>query len=177
MTFQLRAFSGRQRARVRIGADTEDMLEHLHKACALAGIAHVHKVATPYKIVGRHGKHLLAVPERKSGCDYKGWLCATRQAVVLEAKRWAAKGNRRFPLSVVQQHQQDELDRAVKDGCLALLVVVWGPLKDLYAVEWKALGRPRPVSLSLNDLAPYFVPRDRQSRYLERFLQQSEVTR
>jgi penicillin-binding protein-related factor A (putative recombinase) len=169
--------SGEQRARKRSGDETEEFVETLHQECLDRGIAFVRKLPTPFRVVRSLGKgKLLCVPEKKSGADYVGhMLDGSGRGVFAEVKRCT---DRSFPLSRIEEHQREELDRAHEAGVVALVVIVYGPTlarADLFPVPWNVVrdaiardgSRRGDKSLSPEDLAPHLAWRD--APYLARF--------
>jgi penicillin-binding protein-related factor A (putative recombinase) len=117
-----------------------------------------------FKVIGKCARGLIVVPEKKGGVDYVGHM-ADGRAVYVEAKRCTA---RLFPLSRVEPHQQQALERAMCGGALAILLLIYGPRRDVYAVPWVPLQQGiQPKSLSPEWLEPYLVPPGRA--YLERW--------
>ncbi len=120
--------SAAQSARASTGNRAEDIVGALHEACAAAGVAWVRKLPTPMRALGK-GR---AVFTAKSGVDYMGHH-ADGRAVYVEAKKC---DDDRFYLSKIPQHQRDELDLATSHGCIAVLVVILGVRRDVYAMPW-----------------------------------------
>ena len=119
-----------QSKRVKAGSAAESLVDRANAQLARLGIAYVRKLPTPMKIIGKTPRGLLAVHDAKSGVDYIG---NTSQgiAVYAEAKhvsKWS------FPLARLETHQLDELRRAQRDGCLAVLVIVIG-VNDMVAIN------------------------------------------
>lgn len=165
MTWALKTIDLKQRARKRSGDDTEALVEQLNEALRLRGIAYLRKIPTPFKEIGRCAKGIIVVPRKKSGVDYQGMLLdGSGNAVYVEAKRVTT---RRFHLSRVEPHQKKELDLVLDHAGIAVLLLVYGPLKAVYAIPW-VIARGTTVSLGPEELAPYLVPTG--SHYLSRWV-------
>ena len=109
------------------GDQGEAVVTMQHQLAALRGIGHVIKVPTP--TVGRQGALRFC---SRSTVDYYGVLRGG-QAVVAECKRVATG---RWQRHFVADHQAAALDQAHHLGALALLLIVYGPQCQLYAVPW-----------------------------------------
>jgi len=119
------------------GDSAEARADALHKVCELAGVAYVRRVASNVRIVRnrRSGGTLGAVFTGKSTVDCWGMLLATdkdgARPVAVEIKSCASG---RLDLSILPQHQRDELARVERGGGLALLLVVGR--EAIWAVPW-----------------------------------------
>jgi penicillin-binding protein-related factor A (putative recombinase) len=123
-----RRSSAAQSARASTGNRAEDVIGAMHEECARWGVAWVRKLPTPMRALGKD----RAVFTAKSGVDYMGHDASGR-AVYVEAKKCA--GNR-FYLSAIPKHQREELNRATEHGCIAVLVVILGTQRAVYALPW-----------------------------------------
>jgi penicillin-binding protein-related factor A (putative recombinase) len=145
---QLRAPDGRQRARQRSGADTEALVAALNAACRVRGEAVLRKRPT---LVVR-GEHVAP-----AGVDFHGTLRGGR-AVYVEVKRCTAA---RFGFACLRPSQREELAETSALGALALVLVVYGPRREVYAVPWEeidAAEREGLRSFTREQLQPYRVP-------------------
>jgi len=159
--------SALQRTRRANGKAGEDLLAAHNLVCEHAGVAEVVKIGTEMRIVGMVSPGVYrAVFATPSGVDYRGhMLDGTARSVYVECKH-VADPTERFPLSKVREVQREQLEAANAAGCVAALVIVLGPRRDLYAVPWwEARSR---VSLGLAELEGWWVrPGD---PYLGRFV-------
>ncbi len=59
-------------AKANLGMELEDLLTLACQQYSNKKIANINKIPTPYKIIGKSGKTLLAVPDKKSTVDFIG---------------------------------------------------------------------------------------------------------
>lgn len=137
-----RTRAAQARTRQHNGLVGEDVLEIHNVVCLHARVAQVEKIATPMVIVGTLGPGLFRARfAQKAGVDYRGKLLdGSGRAVFVEAKH-VADAARRFDLGDVREVQRVQLDAADAAGCVAVLAVVRGPRRDLYALPWSEARR------------------------------------
>jgi hypothetical protein len=116
--------------RQRSGADAEAVVEAMLRASEVAGLGRLRK--RHVRVIKRGGELTYCAP---SGCDYHGHLRGGR-AVYLEVKHTTEP---RFALKNIRSAQVEELDRAADDGCVAVVLVLFGPAPHVavaYALPW-----------------------------------------
>jgi hypothetical protein len=148
--------SATQRRRARNGSAGEDLLELHHVVCRHQRVADVVKIGTEMRIVGSVGPGVFrAVFARPSGCDYRGHLLdGSGRGAYIEAKH-VEDPTRRFALRDVREVQRAQLEGALAAGCVAVLAIVLGPRRDLYAVPWSEARTH--ASLGPDELASWWV--------------------
>jgi hypothetical protein len=179
--------SSSRRKSAKLGSRYEDEADRLNAECKAAGVADVQRVASNLKVI-RHlpNGHVEAVPVRKSCLDVRGWFLDPQgqraRAITVEVKGVALEvdaARRPLPVSFGMSHvrpdQVEKLDEAVRDGVLAILLVIHGlpPMSTAYAVPWAEVQKSRLRTLNAEFLAPWRVGRE---PYLKRFLS-AEVSR
>ena len=145
-----------QRRREHNGRIGEDVLEAHNNVCLWSGVAVVAKIPTPMVILGSLGNGVFRTSfGKKAGVDYRGHLLdGTARAVYVECKH-VEDPARRFPLAEVREKQREQLERAVRDSAVAVLAIVRGPRRDLFALPWsEARGH---VSLGDAELREWYV--------------------
>jgi hypothetical protein len=155
--------SAQQSKRSKIGARTEEYVDNLHQACALAKVAWLVRVPTQFRVLGKlpngevRGRFV-----RKASVDYVGWMLNDgARAVTVEVKH---QEDGSFSLSRVEPQQRAALDACLAAGGVAVLLVVT-PLRT-YAVPW-ADARAR-TSMDAIALEPHRV-QVHDVAYLARF--------
>jgi penicillin-binding protein-related factor A (putative recombinase) len=148
--------NSRQRGRARNGNEVEATVDQLNAWCLAAGVAYIHKVATPYLVVRNNPDGTFTARRvKKPGCDYAGvFLDGSKRRVVVEAKGVEAPDGR-FCLSKIRESQRAQLEAYAARGEGAVLLVVRGPAHEAFAVPW-TVARTL-VSLGDAELAPWRV--------------------
>jgi penicillin-binding protein-related factor A (putative recombinase) len=154
-----RANPAHQQRRAHNGKIGEQVMAELNEVCRIARVADVRKIATPMAIVGntvRKGRHLfLTVFAERAGCDFQGRMSdGTGRAVYAECK-YVEDECERFPLSKMRPDQVEQLERALRDHCVAVLVVVRGPQRHVFAIAWEDAREHR--TLGDAELKPWRV--------------------
>lgn len=170
-----RRASAAQSRRSHNGNVGEEIVNALHLRCQLSGVAIVTKVASNLKVVGSLGKGLVkAAMVKKSVVDFLGYSLTSGRVVAVEAKHVAVTPAARTPwapcslsMSRVEDHQRADLDRVLKAGGVAVLLVVHGNLAT-YAVPWsearEVKGTLRGDALEKHKVGP-------REAYLSRWLE------
>jgi len=133
-----------QAERVWGGKDAEELVAAHHDLCLAADVAYVHKVPTPYVVVGRRGPVFHGKYSKKAGCDYRGaYLDGSRtphgRALQVHAEcKSDADPHGAIYLRELRDVQRDALDAAEAAGHCALVLCVFGrgPRRVFYAVPW-----------------------------------------
>jgi penicillin-binding protein-related factor A (putative recombinase) len=152
-----------QHRRAAGGAAAERIVEQHLKACETTGLCVVRRVGTPMKVSGRGRAGVVSARlTGKSTVDYLGTLAGGR-LLAIEVKSIAPKIGpdgrlvpQRFPFSMIEDHQVEDLEAFCSAGGAAMVIVVHGP--DLYAVPWTAICDEKAAggkSLSPAKLAPW----------------------
>ncbi len=141
------------------GAEGEAFAESLHEHALALGIADVRKLPTPLRIIRPVHGGLLCVPQERSTVDYHGhMLDGTGRAVLVEAKRCR---DARFNFKAqLKAHQRKALDDGERSGCVAALLVLYGPTAEPSAFPWfivRAFIEAGAKSLGPIDMAAYRV--------------------
>lgn len=157
-TLRLETQDAAQGDRVKGGQKSEALVESLHDLCASMHIAYVHKVPTPYVIVG-HGKGgtFHARHSKKTGADYRGvMLDGSQRSIRAECKSDADPAGRVY-LRELRPNQREDLDAAHARGDVAVLLVVLGRglQATAFAVPWSEAREC--VGLGPAELRPWRV--------------------
>ncbi len=156
-----------QRKRSKSGKVGEKFADALHAICLREGIAKVEKIATPVKNCGPAGRPGMfrACYAAKAGVDYRGHMRdGSGRAVYVECKH-VADAHAPFDMGDMRAVQIAQLDEALADECVAVLLVVRGG--HGYAIPWgTARGFDR---LGDEQLEPWWIRPG--SAYLARFAQ------
>jgi len=145
-----------QQKRAAGGNRAEELIGDLLAACAAADVAWVIKVPTP--VVPRRKDGELEIKYKaKAGVDYQGHArgkdpLGPSIPVYMEAKKCGAG---RLSLTEVKPHQREILDRALTHRCIALLLVIYGPLRRVYAMPWEIARMHR--TLGADELGEWAV--------------------
>jgi penicillin-binding protein-related factor A (putative recombinase) len=161
---------------VRSGSHSEDLIAQQNQTCLLAGIARVHKIATPFKVIGEIGPFLKCARAKRSTVDYEGtMLDGTGRHIAIECKRCSTA---RFPFGRIEDHQRDELTAVHHAGGVAAVVLVYGPLEHVLTIPWQRMAdliaSVDEASARADWLAPFRVPLG--TPYLARFVRGREGT-
>lgn len=158
----------------RSGASGEAVAASLHMAERVLGVATVRKLPTPLRIIGTCSRGLICCPEERSTVDHFGHMKdGTGRAVVVESKT-LREGRFNFK-SMLKPHQRDALDEATEDGCVAALLIFYGPLLTTHAIPWtrvRELIDSGAKSMTETDIREWEVPSGHS--YLGRFSQRIE---
>lgn len=102
----------------RLGQSTEDLVNQACEVYSIEKRANIYKIPTPFKIIGKKDKYLLAVPSQKSTVDYMGEYMGIPFA--MEVKESINKT--RYPLDPWNReaHQREFLARW--NGCRYYLI-------------------------------------------------------
>lgn len=153
-----------QQRRTRVGQRSERVIEDMHEALELAGVAHVRKVTTPTS--GAPGKGMRFT--KRSGVDFVGViLCGPRagRAVYVEAKH---VDRPRFDLARIEPHQWNELAIAHRAGAASLVLVI-GPTVETWALPFEVLQSARALGHASIPREQLEIFRVRGSHYLTRW--------
>ena len=124
-----------------VGLDLEERLDAYH---ATLTDAHVRRVGTPHRVVGKPARGVFKVAMTgHQGCDFAGWVrlspASLPMPVVLEAK--THDGFDAWSMQAIDEHQRAELHAYAAAGCLALVVLeAWG---SGWLFEWARLSGHR----------------------------------
>lgn len=132
----------------RNGRNAEDLLQSAGNIYERRGEALLCKRYEPHRRIGHAVKGVFrAAMMGESGPDYSIWL-PSGEAGFIEMK--SRKGGR-IPLSAVKGLQRTMLDRAVRWGQLAFVVVRLD--EEWYAIDWRRFTHETKRSLNQEDLA------------------------
>jgi hypothetical protein len=139
--------SADQARRAANGKVGEAVAEELHRLCALMGVAEMMKIPTARKICGRDPcdpRFLRAsLAAECVGVDYRGHLRdGTGRAVYAEIK-FIEDEREGYSLAKLRPDQRRQLDEAARDRAVAVLVIVRGPRRDVFALPWEIARRHR----------------------------------
>jgi recombination protein U len=112
------------------GQAFEDLLNFTNLQYEKAGIALIHKRATPMKPLRRQGFHFLATFEKKSTVDYDGVYRG--RAIYFEAK--STREETRFPLDNIEPHQIEHLEKAEKQGAVCFFLIEFAKSHEVFFV-------------------------------------------
>jgi hypothetical protein len=162
--------SSDQKRRDANGKIGEAVAEVLHDICRRAGVADVMKVPTAMQLCGRDPsdpRFFRATFARRVGVDYRGHLCDGSGRAVYSEIKHVQDDDAGFSLRDVRPEQRAQLDAAVAARAVAVLVIVRGPRRDVFALPW-AVARAHRV-LHTTELAPWKVRAGHP--YLQHFCQ------
>ena len=169
--------SEQARAAQASGQTLETELEEQHDAARTLGLADIEKLSVPIIVEQNLGDgRLVGKRAGRVGADYRGVLRGGL-AVVIEAKnagrgRLALVDNNKPRFDGVKRHQRAALERCVKLGGVALLVVRFKRREDCrdvestYAVPWDAVSGLD--SIGPDDVSAWRWPR--VGLYFERWM-------
>jgi hypothetical protein len=151
--------SSDQSKRSKSGSKGEHVLAAYHAVCLAAGVAEMTKIATPHQPVGppfKMAKRGWVIPCKRiarAGVDFRGhMLDETARAVYVECKN-VTDPTAKFYLREVRDVQRVQLERTMRAGCVAVLVVVRAG--HVYALPWSEARMH--VSLGDKELRDWFV--------------------
>lgn len=113
------------------GASFESLIEFANNQYAAKRIALIQKVATPWKVIRQGKKIISAFPEKKSTVDFIG--VSMGRAIAFDAKSTLET---RFPLSNIEQHQIDFLERWQRQNGIAFFLIEFAKLHEVYYLSF-----------------------------------------
>lgn len=118
------------------GMGFESLIDHTCRMYEQQGRAIINKRPTPVKILGRSANGMIyGFLEKPSTVDYDGTYRG--RAIVFEAK--STKELNRFPLSNVEQHQYEYLEKQHNHGAIAFLLIEFVAHKSIYLLPFPTL--------------------------------------
>lgn len=115
------------------GKAFEELLGHWHARYARQG-AYVQRNPTPYKILGRHGLRLIAVPERDAPPDFL--VASQGRVILLDAK---SHRGARWPLGELAPHQARAFMDWTAQGEAFVAGVVLQLEDECWWIDWRSI--------------------------------------
>lgn len=119
------------------GKSFEMAVELANQQYATKNWALIQKVPTPTKVI-RRGKDIVgAFHEKKSTVDFIG--LAQGKPIAFDAK--STRERTRFPLSNIEPHQMEFLEKFNQQGGMAFFLIHWEKHQETYRVSHSAMQR------------------------------------
>ena len=150
-----------QRRRESNGKIGEAVAEILHDVCRRCGVADVAKVPTAMAIKGPDPRErpergvFLARFARRVGVDYRGLLLDGSGRGVYSEVKFVEDDGGAFYLASMRPDQRAQLETAMAAGAVAVLVVVRGRRREVFALPWR-VARAH-AALHTRELDPWRV--------------------
>lgn len=121
------------------GRDSETWWSECHRACLDAGIAYVHKVQVPYRVVGMTREGQVIRHSEKTGSDFEGVLLdGTKRRIFAESKSSSDDVIRLGSTHGGLRPKQLERLRAVHEqGHVAIVLVRFRAVDRAFAIPWE----------------------------------------
>jgi recombination protein U len=135
----------RSGAKSNLGQELETLLDTACQQYYVRGIANIHKIPTPLKIIGTTKRGLLTVPKEKSIVDYLGEFRGIPFA--MEAKKTNNKTFFRIDPWKRESHQREFFEKW--NGMRFYLISFWS-IQEHYLVPYQAVKELRDKKISLS---------------------------